>query len=120
MEIDKATLKEMRDRQEILACITRYCRGVDRLDREILASAYHHDAIEDHGFYVGPVGGFINWVIDLHSTHQEKTQHFIANHFCEIDGDVAHAETYFLFRCINRQAPHRSTASGRESKSRHE
>ncbi len=34
-------IREFLDRQEILDCIHRYCRGVDRLDAELLASAYH-------------------------------------------------------------------------------
>jgi hypothetical protein len=31
----------------------RYSRGIDRLDRDMLLSAYHPDAIDDHGMFVG-------------------------------------------------------------------
>ncbi len=31
----------------------RYCRGVDRLDAELMFSAYHDDATDDHGVFVG-------------------------------------------------------------------
>jgi hypothetical protein len=109
-----ALVREMKDRQEIYDCIMRYCRGIDRLDREMLLSAYHPDAVDDHGStYIGGVEGFADAVLALHSTYQEFTQHHITNHRCELDGDVAHCESYYLFRCINREAPWYNFSSGR-------
>jgi hypothetical protein len=115
MDAEAAALaREMKDRQEIYDCIMRYCRGIDRLDREMLLSAYHPDAIDDHGStYVGGVEGFADAVLKLHETYQEFTQHHITNHRCELDGEVAHCESYYLFRCINRQAPWYNFSSGR-------
>ena len=52
-ETDTQMLRKLLDRQEILDCLTRYCRGVDRLDKSILLSAYHPDARDDHGLFVG-------------------------------------------------------------------
>ena len=108
-----ALIREMKDRQEIYDCLTRYCRGIDRLDREMLLSAYHPDAVDDHGAFVGPVGAWADFVLDLHSTHQHRTQHLLANHRCTIDGDVAEAETYYVFRSLNKTAPLHTSASGR-------
>jgi len=108
-----AMVRELKDRQEIYDCIMRYCRGIDRLDREMLLSAYHPDAIDDHGTYCGPVQGFADHVFQLHGTYQEFTQHHITNHRCDIDGDVAHTESYYLFRCINKEAPWYNFSSGR-------
>ena len=109
-----AMVREIKDRQEIYDCIMRYSRGIDRLDRAMLLSAYHADAIDDHGStYIGGVEGFADAVFALHGTYQEFTQHHITNHRCELDGDVAHCESYYLFRCINKQAPWYNTASGR-------
>lgn len=108
-----ATIRELKDRQEILDCLHRYCRGVDRFDRAAVRSAYHDDAIDDHGEYVGGVEGFIDWAFGYHEKHQLRTLHSISNHLCEIDGDVAHAETYFTFHSVNREAPFQSTTSGR-------
>ena len=34
-------LQELLDRQDILDCVHRYCRAVDRFDREMLLSVYH-------------------------------------------------------------------------------
>ncbi|MDG2002072.1 MAG: nuclear transport factor 2 family protein [Novosphingobium sp.] len=109
-----AMVRELKDRQEIYDCIMRYSRGIDRLDREMLLSAYHEDAIDDHGdTYIGGVEGFADAVFELHGTYQEFTQHHITNHRCDLDGDVAHTESYYLFRCINKEAPWYNTASGR-------
>jgi hypothetical protein len=109
----EAITRELRDRQEIFDCLMRYCRGIDRLDREMLLSAYHADAIDDHGTFVGPVEGFADHVLHLHSTYQHRTQHHITNHRCEIDGDTAHTESYYIFRGLNKQPPLYTNASGR-------
>ncbi len=108
-----AAMRELMDRHEIYDCLMRYCRGVDRLDRDTLASAYHADAVDDHGEYAGPVTGFIDWVFALHSVAQRRTQHMITNHYCEIEGDIAHVESYYIFRSLNRTAPFHNIASGR-------
>lgn len=34
-------LENLLDRQAILDCIHRYCRGVDRMDRQLTLSVYH-------------------------------------------------------------------------------
>ena len=49
-----AEVRELRDRQDILDCLTRYSRGLDRHDSELLASVYHGDAVDHHGEFVGP------------------------------------------------------------------
>ena len=41
-------LRALEDRNEILDCLARYARGMDRLDRELARSAYHDDAIDDN------------------------------------------------------------------------
>jgi hypothetical protein len=94
---DRLALHAVLDRQSILDCIYRYCRGVDRFDRALLRSAYHIDAMDDHGHFAGPVEAFIDWVFDLHGTRHRSTQHMILNHRAELDGDQAHAESYFHF-----------------------
>jgi hypothetical protein len=109
----QAMLREMRDRQDIYDCMMRYCRGIDRFDRDVIASAYHPDAIDDHGGYVGPLDGFLDYAFHLHGTLQQRTQHMITNHFCELDGDTAHAESYYIFRSLNVTQPWHSTISGR-------
>jgi len=89
-------LSDIADRAEILDCLNRYARGMDRHDRDLARSAYHDDAIDDHLGFSGPVDDFLDWAF----TYQERGvrhQHYIGNHLAEIDGDSAHAETYFFF-----------------------
>ena len=89
------TLEEMQekltylmDRQEILDVVNRYCRGVDRLDKEMVLSAYHEDAIDDHSMFVGSPDEFWTWVSKMHSENHSATQHMIGNHLAWIDGDL--------------------------------
>ena len=106
-------LQALLDRQEILDCLVRYCRGVDRLDAELLASAYHPDAVDDHGLYVGRPHAFADYFLAFHEKNQTATQHIITNHFCELDGDTAHCETYWMFAGMNREGPALSLGGGR-------
>lgn len=99
---DPAKFQALVDRQEIYDCLTRYTRGVDRLDGDLILSAYHPDAKDDHGAFVGSPQEFVDWVIDLHRTGQLKTMHMISNHRCELVGDTAHTETYCMYYGYNR------------------
>lgn len=89
-------LLEQLDRSEILDCLTRYPRGMDRLDRELARSAYHEGAIDDHVGFVGEVDDFLDWAFTYHGG-QVRHQHYITNHSVELNGDEAHAETYYMF-----------------------
>jgi hypothetical protein len=107
------TLDFLKSRLEILDCVHRIARGVDRLDRDAVLSGYHADAIDDHGTFVGSPAGFVDYFFDLHSRAHVTTSHVIANHVCEINGDVAHAETYYVFASTNVDAPKETLAGGR-------
>jgi len=100
--LDESALRRLIDRQAILDCLTRYCRGVDRFDRAVLLSAYHPDATDDHGAFVGNPAQFADWVFEAHGSGQKRTNHVIANHTCDLDGDVAHCETYCIYFGLNR------------------
>lgn len=89
-------LRELVDRAEILDCLHRYTRGMDRLDRELARSAYHDDAIDVHRDLVKQADEFVDWAFEYHAG-QTRHQHIITNHTVELDGDTAHAETYYVF-----------------------
>jgi hypothetical protein len=103
-EQEKALL-EMLDRQQILDAIHRYCRGIDRFDRDLLLSAYHPDGIDDHGIFVGGRESFADWAMAYHREFQISHHHMVFNHSVDLDGNVAHAETYWLFFGENRAKP---------------
>jgi hypothetical protein len=86
-------LQELLDKQAVHEVVLRYCRGIDRMDRELVRSCYHDDATDEHGTFLGTRDEFVEWVMDA-VTKFAVTMHVVANHLCEVDGDVAFAETY--------------------------
>jgi ketosteroid isomerase-like protein len=90
-------IQHLLDRQAIVDCLHRYSRGLDRHDEELLASAYHEDAVDHHGDFLGPPSEFVPWANALHESEWEAHTHFLDVNNVEIDGDVAHTETYCLW-----------------------
>ncbi|MDQ7903881.1 nuclear transport factor 2 family protein [Phytohabitans sp. ZYX-F-186] len=101
-DAESGRLRRLLDRQEILDCVYRCCRGVDRLDRDLLLSAYHPGAIDDHGIFRGTVEEFADWAFAGHRANHRGHHHYVMNHTCDLDGDVAHTETYYIFVGQNR------------------
>ncbi|MDT5091330.1 MAG: hypothetical protein QOH60_693 [Mycobacterium sp.] len=103
MDADRlARMDRLLDRQDILDCLTRFSRGMDRFDREVFLSAFHTDAVIAAGDFVGGPAELYDWATRMHQRGQAATHHNLLNHSCEIDGDTAHAETYYLFAARNR------------------
>jgi hypothetical protein len=92
----KARVTWLQDRHDILDCINAYGRGLDRLDADLIRNAYHPDAIDNHGPFVGGVKEFVPFAIEIESSFM-ITHHGITSHNCEVAGDVAHAESYVMF-----------------------
>lgn len=98
-----AIVGEMQDREAIWQCMLRYARGCDRFDRDLIMSAFHPDAVDDHSKFVGGPAEFVDWAVGQHTKAHLGHTHNLFNHNCEMDGDVAHAETYFMFAGMNRE-----------------
>lgn len=84
---------------EIKNVLQQYCRGVDRRDFDLVRSAYHTDAIDNHGPYNGDVDGLIQWMTRRHEG-VAQSMHMLGN--CLIDwvsDTVALVETY----CVTYQ-----------------
>ena len=95
-------LESLLDRQDIIDCLGRISRGIDRFDKPLFLSGYHADAVIDAGALVGHPGEVYDKGAELHEHGQSSTLHNLLNHSCEIDGDTAHSETYFLYTGVNR------------------
>lgn len=97
---------ELLDKQEITEALYRYCRGFDRLDADLVRSAYHSDGVDDHGHTVADRDSFVSGMIAHLRDTYDTTTHTIGNILIELAGDVAHVES----SCI---AAHTRTTAGR-------
>ncbi|WP_328392988.1 nuclear transport factor 2 family protein [Nocardia sp. NBC_00416] len=95
-------LATLLDRQDIIDCLTRFSRGMDRFDRGLFLSAFHPDATVAAGDFVGGPAELYDWAAAMHEQGQYATHHNLLNHTCDIEGDTAHTETYYLFAARNR------------------
>ena len=93
----EARLDALLDKEEILDCLRRMSRGSDRFDRELFLSACHPDAVLAAGPFVGSPEELYDWSAQLQASTYRATMHKLLNFTCDIDGDIAHAETYYLF-----------------------
>ena len=82
------------DRREIHDLVLRYCRGIDRLDLDLVRACYHPGGIDHHTGFDGPVEEYVEWLRPLLTERSGGTHHMIGNHYAEVDGDHAVAETY--------------------------
>jgi hypothetical protein len=98
----QSRIAELIDRQDIADCLVRFSRGMDRFDRELFLSAFHPDAVIAAGDFVGGPVELYDWAQPMHEAGQYATTHNLLNNSCEIDGDTAHSETYYLFVGRNR------------------
>ena len=95
---DEAALQRLLDRQSIIDCLLRYTRGVDRGDWDLMSSAYHEDALDDHGYFVGRGVELAKWSAEFRRLNPSVrvVRHTLTNHTFEFDGpDRAHVETYY-------------------------
>lgn len=87
---------QLLDKDEIWQCMLRYSRGLDRLDLDLLRSAYWDDARSLHGTSDGSVEDFLAFWLPAQSG-REVVQHTMTNFSVRFDGeDAADSETYFV------------------------
>jgi len=74
--------------------VLRYCRGVDRMDADLVRSCYHPDATDSHGTFSGGLEEFMVWLWRVLGRYT-MTMHYIANQLVESTGDGrARCESY--------------------------
>jgi SnoaL-like domain len=96
-------LQRLLDIEAIKDVHARYCRGIDRMDWDIVRGCYHPEAIDDHGPFKGGLDDFIDWVADLLPGKFATTTHFSGQQIVEVKGDKASMESYS--RAYHRQHP---------------
>ena len=111
-EITPDTLQRLADRAAIQDAMCRYARGVDRGDADMIRSAYHPDAHDDHVEYKGDVDGFIKW-LDARFAPFVNSTHFLGNCLIEFAGpDLAFVETSYASRRLRLPTGNESAGLG--------
>jgi hypothetical protein len=91
----------LKDRVAILDCVATLSRGTDRHDSGLMTDAFHRDGWDAHGTTVVEGPEFAERMNATHAAGSDATLHNITTHTCEIDGDVAHTESYVMGAILN-------------------
>lgn len=90
-----SAIDDLLAKQAITEVAYRYCRAIDRLDRDLALSCWHDGASVDYGAsYQGPATGFVDWAWPIHRESFVAHSHQITNLLVEIRGDRAASEAY--------------------------
>ena len=88
-------LRELLDKQAITEVIHLYCRGIDRVDCDMLRGLFHRDSTHKHGAFSGRSHDFIELAVEQVSKLRSTT-HQIGNVLIRLDGDTAYTEAYYF------------------------
>ena len=94
-------------------CIATHACGCDRHDEELLTSTYHTDGVDEHGHAINPGPEYARWANQTHAASSQGHLHNITTHSCEIDGDVAHCESYVMVTLLGRDGRSAQLINGR-------
>lgn len=102
LELLEKKINYLMDRQEIMDVICRNGQGCDRQDVDILAACYAEHGVDEHGS-ANVIDGkkFPEWANMVHNYGSTQSLHNITTHTCDIDGNIAHAESYVMGAFFN-------------------
>ena len=87
-------LRNLLDDRAIRDVLSRYCRGLDRMDKAMARSVWWEDGTADYdGIFEGTGHGFVDWVWEAHEA-MDRHSHQITNVLIELDGERAASEAY--------------------------
>jgi hypothetical protein len=92
----RATVTQLKDRQDILDCIQRECRARDRQDVAQIAGCWWEDGVDEHGASVCFAPEYPEKANKGHAMNFNMTSHNITNHICVLEGDSANCESYVI------------------------
>lgn len=103
MALEQFSPERVVDRLKIHDVMGKWCRAVDRLDKQGMLDCFHPGAIDSHGPYIGPVEGLVDWILQRHKPIHFSS-HFVGNQVIEFAADdLALVETYV--RTIQQYPP---------------
>jgi hypothetical protein len=108
------TLDDLLAREAIGDVVKGLARGTDRLDEALIASCYHDDGTDDHGFFRGSGAEFARWVVET-LPRFEATMHFVGSPYIRHRGDTALVDTYCVAHHIapsKKDAPMKDMVMG--------
>jgi hypothetical protein len=89
-------LDELLAKQAITEVIYGYCRGLDRMDRELARSTWHDDGTADYGpMFNGSGADFVDWVWSAHeafSAHSHQVTNILIH--ADVANNRAVSESY--------------------------
>jgi hypothetical protein len=95
MGMRQAGAAEVAAKLAITEVLHRYCRGMDRMDRELTLSCWHPGGTDEHApLYAGSAEGFVEWLWPVHAA-MLGTRHALSNILIEVDGERAVSESYW-------------------------
>lgn len=82
-------------KQAILEGLYRYCRSIDRMDRDLMATVFHPDATVEFPYLAGTWREFVEWVWTTHDKFDIHS-HQVTNALIDVaaDGVSAVSEAY--------------------------
>jgi hypothetical protein len=87
-------LRILVDKQAIRDVLSGYCRGLDRMDKEMATSVWWEGGTAFYdGMFEGTGHGFIDWVWQSHAG-MERHSHQITQVLIDVEGDQATSEAY--------------------------
>lgn len=88
-------IEDVASRIDITDVLHKYCRGMDRMDRELTRSCWHDDGTDDHApLFVGSADAFLDWLWPVHAD-MDLTRHRVTNVLIDLRGDQAGVESYW-------------------------
>lgn len=93
--VELKAVRDLLDKQAIYENVVKYCRGIDRLDLDLLKDSYWEDGTDDHGGFVGNTHDFCEHAVATKGMFK-SVNHHVSNTQIELLGHQAKVETYFI------------------------
>jgi SnoaL-like domain len=90
----QSAVRDLVDQAAIRQVIVNFCRGWDRLDKELVLSCYHPGATDNHGIFRGEPSEFYDaWASP---DGLRSNNHHLGQSNIRVDGETAVAETHCI------------------------